>query len=312
MRQELARVERISAREVWLNEATDFTPWMCDHIEELGGVLGLNLRDAKPEQSTGNFWVDIVAQDEDGGTVVIENQLEKSDHDHLGKLLTYLASYGANTAVWVTPEARQEHVNAITWLNESGLAQFFLVKVEVIRIAGSPPAPLFTQIAGPSEIIEKAGDQKRESTESKEMLRRFWTGLLERARQKTSLHDNVSPSNWWGICTPTGKPNVSYYFYVQKHAARVELAIDKRGDDGEYYRRAFDALKQFSIQIEEDFGEPLEWVQSETSLIRRIGKLLPDGGSSDEERWPEIHDRLIDTMIRFEKAIGPYIAKIQE
>lgn len=311
MKHQLAKVERVSARDVWTNETSDFTPWVRDHIEELSDVLGLNLSEPKVEQSTGNFWVDIIAQNDTGGTVVIENQLEKSNHDHLGKLLTYLASYGAETAVWVTPDARQEHVNAITWLNESGLAKFYLVKVEVIRIADSPPAPLFTCIAGPSEVVEKAGDQKREKTEEKEQLHRFWTGLLDRADQKTQLHANVSAANWWWLSTPAGKPYVSYVYTMQKNAGKVELIIDKRGDDGEYNRKVLETLKRHKSEIESQFGEPLEWAESEQNMIRKIGKRLPDGGYSDEDRWQEIQDRLIDTMIRLEKALRPHIKEIE-
>jgi hypothetical protein len=137
----IGKIQRVPLREVWKHEALDLTKWLQDNIEVLNEPLDLSLSNAEREQSAGDFNVDLVAEDEDGSLVVIENQLEKSDHAHLGKLITYLTAIGAKKAVWIVAEPRPEHVAAITWLNEGAAAAFYLLKIEGIRISGSDPAP---------------------------------------------------------------------------------------------------------------------------------------------------------------------------
>ena len=122
------------------------------------------------------------AEDESGRSVIIENQLERSNHDHLGKVITYLASYGAETAIWIVADPRPEHVAAVTWLNESSPASFYLFKVEAVRIGVSAPAPLLTRIVGPSAETQAIGITKKERSERASIRRRFWTGLLDHAR----------------------------------------------------------------------------------------------------------------------------------
>jgi len=128
----IGKIQRVGLREVWKHEAYDFTQWLEDNIDVLNDVIDLNLSNAERERAAGTFSADLVAEDEKGNPVVIENQLEKSNHDHLGKLITYLTSIGAKVGIWIVAEPRPEHVSAISWLNESNLASFYLLKVEAI------------------------------------------------------------------------------------------------------------------------------------------------------------------------------------
>lgn len=112
----IGRLQRISLRDVWKHEALDFTKWLQENIEVLNEVIDLNLSNPESERSAGAFSVDLVAEDESGNPVIIENQLEKSDHDHLGKILTYLVAMAAKTAIWIVADPRPEHVSTITWL----------------------------------------------------------------------------------------------------------------------------------------------------------------------------------------------------
>jgi RecB family endonuclease NucS len=112
----------------------DFTQWLQENIDVLNSALDLTLVNVDREQAAGSFSIDLVAEDEGGGMVIIENQLEKSNHDHLGKLITYLTAIGAKAAIWIVSDPRPEHVAAITWLNESGSASFYMVKVEAVRM----------------------------------------------------------------------------------------------------------------------------------------------------------------------------------
>jgi hypothetical protein len=153
----VGRLVRVPLREVWRHEAYDFTQWLQDNIEDLNDALDITLVNVDREQTTGSFSIDLVAEDEAGGTVIIENQLGKSDHDHLGKLITYLTGMSAKAAIWIVSDPRPEHVAAVTWLNEAISANFYMVKVEAVRIGDSPLAPLFTLIVGPSEETKDVG-----------------------------------------------------------------------------------------------------------------------------------------------------------
>src|SRR4051812_41481425 len=125
----IGKIRRVPLREVWLHEALDFTTWLEQNVDVLNDVLDISLENVEREHAAGSFSVDLVAEDEAGNPVVIENQLEKSNHDHLGKLITYLAAMEAKAAIWIVSEPRPEHTRAIGWLNESS-ADFYLLKVE--------------------------------------------------------------------------------------------------------------------------------------------------------------------------------------
>ena len=148
----VSRLRRIDLREVRKDEAADFTPWLQNNLDMLGEELGMKLSAVERNTEVGAFEADIVAEDAEGSSVVIENQFGRSDHDHLGKLLTYATNLEARTAIWVCEEPRPEHAKAVTWLNQSvSGSSFYLAKLDVFRIGESPPAPHFTLIAGPSD-----------------------------------------------------------------------------------------------------------------------------------------------------------------
>ena len=139
MTQQVGLLVTVEPRQLFRNEAGDFTTWLEEHIEVLGDRLGLTLSNAEREQAVGSFSVDLRAEDGDGRLVVIENQLERTDHDHLGKVLTYLVNLEAKTAIWVSPAPRPEHMRVVQWLNEITPVDvaFYLVKVEAVRIEDS-------------------------------------------------------------------------------------------------------------------------------------------------------------------------------
>lgn len=148
----IGRMERVGIREVWKNEARDFTSWLFDNIDILGEKLNIKITVIEKEKKIGSFSADVIAEGSMGETVLIENQLEKTNHDHLGKLLTYVSNLEAKKAIWISKEPRSEHEKAIEWLNElSSDIDFYLVKVEAYKIGDSDPAPKFTVIAGLTE-----------------------------------------------------------------------------------------------------------------------------------------------------------------
>lgn len=297
----IGKIQRVPLREVWKHEALDFTKWLEDNIDVLNEVLDLSLSNAEREQSAGDFMVDLVAEDEAGNPVVIENQLEKSDHSHLGKLITYLSAIGAKTAIWIVADPRPEHVGAISWLNESSSAAFYLLKIEGIKIGDSPAAPLLTLIVGPSEESRGVGETKKELAGRYVTRHRFWTILLEEAKRKTNLHSSISPGQYGWVGAGAGKRGLGLNYVIRKHEGNVELYIDRGKDADEENKNIFDTLFGSKSTIESSFGEPLEWQRLDTKRACRIRKKIEMGGYLDEAKWPDIVASMIVAMIRLER-----------
>lgn len=307
----IGKLKRIPLREVWPHEAFDFTSWLIGNIEVLNEELGITLSSVEQEQSAGDFKVDILAEDENGDPVVIENQLGKSDHDHLGKIITYLSSFEARTAIWLVSDPRPEHITAITWLNESAPEAFYLFRVEAVRIGDSPPAPLLTPIVGPSEESRQIGQKKKEWAEREKQRYRFWDELLEAANDKTNLHKNISPSKATWISTSAGISGLSFTYGARQNDCQVELYIDRGKEKKDENDQIFDFLRSHQEEIENTFGEGLDWDPLEGRRACRIAKYMDHGGyRSPEEEWPEVQNKMIDAMIRLEKSLSPYLLKL--
>jgi len=293
----IGKLQRVSLREVWKDEARDFTPWLQGNIEVLNEVLDFTLTSVEREQTAGDFSVDMTAEDESGNIVIIESQLEKSDHDHLGKIITYLTAIGAKYAIWITSDPRPEHVAAINWLNESTAASFYLLKVEAIQIGDSLPAPLLTLIVGPSQEGKIAGVTKKDIAERDELRYRFWSGLLERAKGMMQLFTNISPGRYSYISAGAGRSGLSFLYNIRKHDAMIQFYIDR--GKVEENKGIFDRLDATKSTIEQDFGESLEWEHPEGKRAYGITKTITLGGYRDDEaKWPEIQDAMITAMIR--------------
>lgn len=305
----IGRIERRPLREVWPHEAMSFTRWLTDNIGVVGEAISIELVSAEREQAAGSFYLDILAEDANGQPVIIENQLGSSDHDHLGKVLTYLTAFEAERAVWIVGEPRPEHVRAVTWLNESSSGSFYLLKLEAIRIEDSPPAPLLTLIVGPSEEARQVGSVKRERTERHLLRNEYWTELLAFAATRTKLHSHISPSyNTW-VTARIGN-GLEYVYRVRQHGTQVELYIDRgKGfeDENEEILRQLEANRQ---DIEEQFGAPLEWVSLDGIRACSVRRRLELGGYRDREAWPQIFEETVNAMIRLKEAFRPHFARL--
>jgi hypothetical protein len=306
------RIERIPLRTIWKHEARDFTTWMAENLEVLTEVIGQELSNPITEQSTGNFNVDIKCEDAAGNNVIIENQLEKSNHDHLGKVITYLAAFEARMAIWVVAEPRQEHIMAINWLNESGSnCDFYLLKIEGVRIGNSNPAPLLTKIVGPSEEAKQVGKIKKEDSERHRLRLQFWTKFLDKAKEEHKLFKNISASKDTWIGASSGVRGIQYVYWLTQHSMRAELRIDLGRDKGEENLAVFHQLKTKKEQIEADYGGKLEWNEAEGYRVCIIRKNLTKGGYKDEEKWESIAKEALDVMMRLEKATIDHVKKLK-
>ena len=306
----IGSLRRVALREVWPHEAQDFTPWLAENIDVLNNAIDLSLSIIEREQAAGDFSVDLVAEDESGNPVIIENQLERSNHDHLGKLITYLTQIGAKAAIWIVADPRPEHISAISWLNESSPASFYLLKLEAVRIEDSLPAPLLTLIVGSSEESQAVGETRREFTERHSLRHRFSTQLLERARDRTALHANISPSQRATISTAV-QSGLFLRYVIQQHTSDIELYIDRGRDADSENEKIFNIFQKSKDEIEETFGGVLEWPLLKEQRSCRIKKQFSLGGyRNDEEEWSKIQDAMIDGMIRLEKAFRPHIEQL--
>ena len=312
-RNQVGRLEFEPLRDLFKDEARNFTTWLEEHIEVLGERLGLELTLVEREKAVGDFNVDLLCADKSGRKVIVENQLEKTDHDHLGKLLTYLVNLDAAAAIWVTSEPRAEHQKVVEWLNETTGADrsFYLVKVEAVRVGDSELAPLFTVMSSPDSQTKEFGEERKEWADRDVKRAEFWKRLLDRSKGKTPLFSNTTPGRSYYISTGAGKSGVVVNYVIPNDYGVVELYIDHDRDTGAKNKKIFDALFAQKTAIEEEFGEPLDWERLDEKRACRIAKRFTNGGLAKPETWDRLQDQMIDAMVRLNEAMRGRLAKIE-
>ncbi len=307
--EEVGALQRLSPRDVFAHEAYDFTAWLEENIGVLSDVLGFDLTPVERERSAGDFSADLLAEDESGSRVTIENQLEQTDHKHLGQVLTYLAVLDAEVAIWITADARPEHVSAVSWLNENaGGADFYLVKVEGVQVDDSRPAPLFTRIVGPSPETRSAEQAKKEWDERDRVRYRFFEKLLECTSERTNRFSNVSPKGRRSV-SASGGHGFSFGYSVSQRGSRAYLYMHF-GETQAVNDAAFEVFESHREEIESHVDYELDWVQDENR--RRLIRHVVDVGYEDEDRWDEAHEQLARSMAQLETAVEPYLEEAQE
>lgn len=305
----IGKLTKVPLREIWKNEAKDFSSWLAANIEVLSEKLDFSLSVVEKNKTIGSFFIDILAEDGQGRPVIIENQLEKTDHDHLGKVVTYLSSMDAKTGIWITSKPRAEHKKAIEWLNEVTPAdvQFYLIKMEAVRIGKSEPAPLFTIVAKPEAEAKLRGEEKKKLARRHVLRKKFWQQLLNKAKRKTDMHSNISPGiyNWVGA--GAGKSGLGFNYVITKKRGACELYIDRGKGFLKLNKKRFDKLHAYKKKIERIFGDKLEWERLDDRRGSRIVKRFKEAGLYDEKEWGKLQDKMIDGMIRLEKALREYL-----
>ena len=235
----LGRIERIDdLREAWPHESNDFTPWLAEHISELGNALGLEIELQEQEAQVGTFYLDLLARESvTDRTVIIENQLEPTNHDHLGKLLTYAGGYDANVVVWVAKNFRDEHREAIDWLNRhtNEDAEFFGVAIELWKIDGSRPAPHFNVVAAPNEWQRETKRSVQAPNKSERNLRyqAFFQKLADALTERGFTNARTARAQSWLSFSAGHGARVLYgAVFGHQNTARVEVYIDSQTESG--------------------------------------------------------------------------------
>lgn len=309
----IARITRLPLREVWQHEALDFTTWLESNLDLLTEALGFELdsENVSREAGAGDFNVDLVAEDNNGRTVVIENQLTRSDHAHLGKLLTYLVMLEADVCVWITQDARPEHVKVISWLNDSTPVSAFLLQLEAVKIGGSDPAPLVTAIVSPSPEARQAASTKAEKTERHRLRRGFWEEVLALDADRRGLHSTISPGDGPYISTSAGYQGLAWVYGVQQHGTKVVLWIDTGAGDGEVEEQLFDQLRKRREEIEDKVGADLVWENKPKNRSCKLIRQLSDGGWRDVDEWQAVVLATVEAMEGLVDAVGPHLDDLQ-
>ena len=269
----LARITKVNPREVWKHEALDFTQWLAkeENISVLCEELEINLENVKPEAAAGRYNVDLVADDIDTKRkVIIENQLEPTDHKHLGQLLTYASAYDASIIIWVVTDYTEEHRQAIDWFNRniSENISFFLVQIEVYRIGDSDPAPKFNIICEPNnwgKTVKKSGTGDAVSA-TKLLQMEFWEGLKAYASTrstKVAFSHAPQPKHWFNISMGTSRCHIALTLNTQKSYIGCEIYI--RND-----KSLYDTFYKNKDKIEAAIGSELEWMELPDATASRI------------------------------------------
>ena len=300
----VSRLERAkNLRDAFPSEVRNLSKWIKENIDEISSITDLTLSNVERERPACDFSVDLIAEDDKGGVVIIENQLGKSDHDHLVKLLTYLTVYDAQAAILVVENPRTEHINAVAWLNQSSSADFYLIKIEAVRIEGSDHAPSMTLIVGPSEESKRI-ETKREDIKLRHSERRaFWEGLLQIANKKTDLHSGRTPTKDGWIGGGSDISGLHFNYVIRQHDAQVELWIGRGSERVEENKKIFDELYEHKARTEKSFGGPLEWERLDNRDGCRIRVRSDIGGYRDPQKRSEIYDWMTDKMVTLEKAL---------
>jgi hypothetical protein len=309
MATKLSRITKVNPREVWRYEALDFTQSLAkeENIAVLCDELEINLENIKPEAAAGRYNVDIVADDIDTKRkVIIENQLESTDHKHLRKILTYASAYDANMIIWVVTDYTEEHRQAIDWFNRntSENISFFLVQIEVYKIGDSDPAPKFNIICEPNnwgKTVKSSGTGDAVS-ETKLLQMEFSEGLKSYASEKgtrVSFNHTPQPKHWFNISIGTSRCHIALTINTQKGYVGCEVYI--RND-----KALFDSFYKCKDQIESLIGSELEWMELPDATASRI-LLTKKGNPKDRKQWDEYYSWCVATVEKFTKAFKTYV-----
>ncbi|QYK49251.1 MAG: DUF4268 domain-containing protein [Phycisphaeraceae bacterium] len=305
----IGKIQRIPLRQVWRHEERDFSAWLCDNIDVLNEAIGLELAEPQRERAAGTFSVDLSGEDANGEAFIIENQLERSDHDHLGKLLTYAAAFNAKTAIWIVADPRPEHTSAVAWLNQCGATSFYLLRAEAIQIDDSKPALHLTRVIGPSDEIKAVGASKRETQVQHDAVRAFWHALLTAARETLPIHSNCSASSGNWVAASAGHRGMNFVYWIRRDSWKAGLEI--YDDSAVWNKAAFDALLGHRQTIESDAGVSLDWERCEGQRGCKVTLSGDNGGyRSLEAAWPVIHCSMIEAMSRVSRAVVPHFRAV--
>lgn len=313
---EFASLKPQNVREHWAHEEREFTPWLAEQIgaeevSELEDVLGLDLEVIELEKNVGKYKVDIFAKVvDDGRGVVIENQLNDSDHDHLGKAIAYAAGVDADIIIWVAPEFNDEHLDAVQWLNDNSQegVDLFAIRLEVWRIADSPPAVRFNPVEKPSEWKKKAQRSRGELSDRDKRREEFWTAFRDSIEEaSTPLRPRKpQPKHYYSNPIGVGGYHIAYYVDEDEGDLGLELIIE---DDAE----AFHELEANAEEIEAELGTDVYWGElreTRTGRMRSELGVKREADIENKDMWGDYFEWMIDRGEQFHEVFYDRIQQL--
>jgi hypothetical protein len=305
---ELGVLRRLDPRVAWADEARHFTPWLRENPALLAEALGIDVELRETEHPVGGFSCDLVGRDlTNDAMLIVENQLEQTDHSHLGQLLTYAAGTDAATIVWIARGFRDEHRQAIDWLNERTAenTHFFGLEIELVQIEGQErAAPLFKVVAEPNDWQKQVRAATSTGTSGKSVLYAdFWAKFLEAVRAKHpdwTRARKPTAANWFEMPSPVRGATISAAF-AMSHRMKSELYIDT--GDGDQNLGVFNALLAQREALESAYGRTLEFEELPGRRACRIAEYA-DGDVSETEQHQQYIGWMIDAGERLRRALG--------
>ncbi len=312
----LGRLQKIDARDIWRSEAQDFTPWLAQpqNLALLANALDMELEIEAQEKNVGPFRADILCKDTlDSSWVLIENQLERTDHSHLGQLLTYASGLHAVTIVWISTRFTDEHRAALDWLNEitDEKFRFFGLEVELWRIGDSPAAPKFNVVSKPNEWSRSVGQAARRIetealTDTKALQLQFWTEMQSAINGHPILRmQKPYPQHWTNFAIGRSGFHLAAITNTREDRIGVELYM---GDENA--KAYFHLLSGDKEAIEEQLGFSPRWLELPERTACRIIRYWEDIDPLDRSRWPEYHKWMIASLERFNVVFRERIRKL--
>lgn len=283
----LGILKKVDVRTVWTHEAHDFTKWLAkeENLQLLSEEVGVTISLIDTEVFAGKYKVDILAEEE--GTerkIIIENQLEFTDHKHLGQIITYASGYDADIIIWIVKGVNDEHLQAIEWLNSVTNAKinFFLIQIEIWQIDDSKFAPKFNVFAKPNEWSKMLKETKGKSnlTNTKLYQLEFWEGMKEYNNASGSkLRFSRTPlaQHWYDVSIGSSRCHISLTVNTQAKSIACDLYIPNS-------KALYKKLHDQKDEIEQEIGQALDWMELPGSKASRI-KLTESLDVSDQNNW---------------------------
>ncbi|KYC47989.1 MAG: hypothetical protein AMQ22_01905 [Candidatus Methanofastidiosum methylothiophilum] len=303
----LGTLKKVDLRSIWKNEEYDFSRWLAktENLQLLSDEIGIQLIPKDTEAAVGRYSVDLLAiEDGTDKIAVIENQLEITDHDHLGKLITYGAGLNATYLIWIVAEIRDEHLNAVEWINENtdGDLNFFLIKLELWQIDDSKPSPKFTTYSKPNDFAKNIKQSNSgEITGAKAKQLEFWMAFQEYINENKIMLKTQKPlpQHWTNISIGTSNAHCAFSLNTQSNEIVCELYIDNN-------KELFSWLYERKEEIEKELGFNLDWRELPEKKASRI-IVKTKGTLENTSDYEKYFQWLIDNGIKFKKVFGKVI-----
>ena len=308
----LGRLEEVDIRELWKHEQYDFSEWLSkeENIEMLSDEIGLTLTDISKEVFVGSYRCDLVAKDETTGIkAIIENQMEATNHDHLGKIITYASGLDANIVIWIVKEAREEHKSAIEWLNNKTIKDisFFLIEIRAYKIGDSLPAPKFVIIEKPNDFVKTANLSTDSGELSKAQSERlnFWNIFNETliSRNKPFNVRKATTDHWYDVALGTSEAHISITLVNKTNSIGIEVYINDN-------KKLFDKLFLESEEIENKLGFSMDWQRLDNKKASRIIYYIDGLDFDNHDNYDKLINEVIDRVITIKETFRNHILPI--